>query len=297
MKLARTRSEFLTYAPRLPVAITYNIDGRELPENVETNERLQLMAQDQPLFDADAARVLNRLVPLDVLREMVHRTVLPIHLRRDLAMAVLTRSLIMKEDDTTRDLVPVVKTLIPELGPGLDEYRATINRDARTFTGIFMILRFPGLKPYVQANVGRLTPIDQIDNYRDNWWCALDPSASGTSRESDRLSAPLEILYRTTPDQAFEFLNASQLQAAQYELQRLASLGPAPNYFSQQVIAWAQRASHDPRVPEALHLVVRATRFGCTDADTGAFSKAAFDLLHQRYPKSSWAQKTKYWYK
>ena len=57
MKLARTLYEFMTYAPRLPVAITYNIDGRELPENIETNERLQLIAQDRPLFDADAARV------------------------------------------------------------------------------------------------------------------------------------------------------------------------------------------------------------------------------------------------
>src|SRR5262245_21710847 len=111
MKLARTLYEFMTYAPRLPVAITYNIDGRELPENIETSERLQLIAQDQPLFDADAARVLNRRLPLDTLREMVHRTVLPTHLRRELALAVLTRSLILKEDDTTRDLVPVVKTL------------------------------------------------------------------------------------------------------------------------------------------------------------------------------------------
>jgi hypothetical protein len=297
MKLARTLYEFMTYAPRLPVAITYNIDGRELPENMETNERLQLIAQDRPLFDADAARVLNRRLPLDTLREMVHRTVLPTHLRRELAMAVLTRSLILREEDTTRDLVPVVKTLIPELGPGLDEYRATINRDARAFTGIFMILRFPGLKPYVQDNVGRLTPLDQIDNYRDNWWCALEPATLGTPREGERLSAPLEILYRSAQDHTFEFLSATQTHAAQHELQRLASLGPAPNYFSQQVMAWAQRTSNDPRVPEALHLAVRATRFGCTDADTGTFSKAAFDLLHQRYPKSPWAQKTRYWYK
>jgi hypothetical protein len=160
-----------------------------------------------------------------------------------------------------------------------------------------MILRFPGLKPYVQENVGRLTPFDQIDNYRDNWWCALEPATLGTSREGDRLSAPLQILYRNAQDQAFEFLSAAQSYAAPQELQRLASLGPAPNYFSQQVIAWAQRASNDPRVPEALHLAVRATRFGCTDADTGTLSKTAFDLLHQRYPKSPWAQKTKYWYK
>jgi hypothetical protein len=279
------------------VAITYNVDGRELPENLEANERLQLIARDGPLFDVDAARVFNRRLPLDTLRELVHRSLLPPHLQRELAMAVLTRSLVLREEDTTRDLVPVVKTLIPELGPWLDEYRATISRDARVFTGIFMILRYPGLKPYVQDNVGRLTPLDEIDNYRDNWWCALEPSTLGTSREGDRLSAPLEILYRSPQDQAFEFLSASQVQSAQYELQRLASLGPAPNYLSQQAIAWAQRAPSDPRVPEALNLAIRAARFGCTDAETGTFSKAAFDLLHQRYPKSPWAQKTKYWYK
>jgi hypothetical protein len=160
-----------------------------------------------------------------------------------------------------------------------------------------MILRFPGLKPYVQDNVRRLTPLDQIDNYRDNWWCALEPSTLGTSREGDRLSTPLETLYRTGQDHALEFLSAAQAHAAQQELQRLASLGPAPNYFSQQVLAWAQKANGNPRVPEALHLAVRATRFGCTDADSGKLSKAAFDLLHERYPRSPWAQKTKYWYK
>jgi hypothetical protein len=153
------------------------------------------------------------------------------------------------------------------------------------------------LRPHMQANVGRLTPLDQIDTYRDNWWCAQDASAAGPAQNEDRLSAPLDILYRSARDPGFEFLSPEQASAAQYDLQRLASLGPAPNYLSQQVTAWAQKAPSDPRLPEALHLAVKATHFGCTDADTGKFSKAAFDLLHERYPKSPWAQKTKYWYK
>jgi hypothetical protein len=297
MQLARTLDEFLTYAPRVPVAITYNIDGRELPDDLESNEQLKLIARDRPLFDGDSARILNQRLPLGTLRELAHRSILPTHLRRELAMAVLARSLLLREEDTTRDLVPVVKALVPELGPSLDEYRATISREGRAFMGLFMILRFPGLKPYVQENVGRLTPLDQIDQYRDNWWCALDAAGPGASQEADRLSTPLEVLYRTGQDQAFEFLSAGQVNAAQQELQRLASLGPAPNYLSQQMTAWGQKTTSDPRVPEALHLAVRATRYGCTDADTGKFSKAAFDLLHERYPKSPWAQKTKYWYK
>ena len=50
-------------------------------------------------------------------------------------------------------------------------------------------------------------------------------------------------------------------------------------------------------MPESLHLAVRATRYGCSDAETGKFSKQAFDLLHQRYAKTPWAQETPYWYR
>jgi hypothetical protein len=297
MRLARDLEEFLRYAPRTPVAITYNIDGRELPADVESNERLKLMARDRPLFDADSARILNRHMPLGLLREAVHRGILPPHLRRELATAVLVRALLLGEEATLRDLVPVVKDLIPELGPYLDEYRATVNREARAFGGILMILRFPGLKPYVPDNVGRLIPLDQIDNFRDNWWCAISAGPSSPPREADRLSPPLEQLYPDGPEATLEFLHPEQTAAAQQELQRLAALGTAPNYLSQQVTAWGQKASGDSRVAEALHLAVKATRFGCTDADTGKFSKAAFELLHKRYPKSPWAQKTQYWYK
>jgi hypothetical protein len=73
-------------------------------------------------------------------------------------------------------------------------------------------------------------------------------------------------------------------------------LGAAPNYISQQVLQWANRSPDDPRVPEALHLAVNTTRFGCTDEQSGRWSKAAFDLLHRKYPNTPWAKKTKYWF-
>jgi hypothetical protein len=62
------------------------------------------------------------------------------------------------------------------------------------------------------------------------------------------------------------------------------------------VLAWAKRTPNDPRVPEALHLAVRSTRYGCTDTKTTQFSKQAFRVLHKQYPQSSWAQQTRYWY-
>ena len=69
------------------------------------------------------------------------------------------------------------------------------------------------------------------------------------------------------------------------------------SYLSAAAIAWARAHPSDPRVPEALHLAVRATHFGSSaDASTSPYSKEAFDLLHARYPDSPWTKQTKYWY-
>jgi hypothetical protein len=50
-------------------------------------------------------------------------------------------------------------------------------------------------------------------------------------------------------------------------------------------------------VPEALHLVVKATRFGCTDDATGRYSRDAFQLLHKKYEDTKWAKITPFWYR
>jgi hypothetical protein len=46
-------------------------------------------------------------------------------------------------------------------------------------------------------------------------------------------------------------------------------------------------------VPEALHLVVRATRYGEMNTET---SKAAYTLLHNRYRRNPWTSKTPLWF-
>jgi hypothetical protein len=67
-------------------------------------------------------------------------------------------------------------------------------------------------------------------------------------------------------------------------------------YFAPAVLDWAKAHPDDPRVPEALHFFVRATRFGCVDKSIGPYSRRAFDLLHKKYPQSEWAKQTPYWF-
>jgi hypothetical protein len=93
-----------------------------------------------------------------------------------------------------------------------------------------------------------------------------------------------------------EFLKTRQPEASR-EVAVLQALGTVPNYLCQTVINWANANPVDARVPEALHLALKSTPYGCTDKDTGRWSKAAFDLLHRKYPNNSWAKETKYWFK
>ena len=49
----------------------------------------------------------------------------------------------------------------------------------------------------------------------------------------------------------------------------------------------------DPRAPEALYWLVHVGRFGGSHDHSG---RRAFELLHARYPKSGWAQRTPYFF-
>ena len=92
------------------------------------------------------------------------------------------------------------------------------------------------------------------------------------------------------------FLNAAQEAAGAEEWKKLQAIGAGPNYMSRVVLEWAKSNPQDPRVPEALALAVRSTRYGCTDAATTQWSKQAFQFLHKHYPTSEWAKKTPYYF-
>jgi hypothetical protein len=80
------------------------------------------------------------------------------------------------------------------------------------------------------------------------------------------------------------------------ETKKLSSLPGGPNFLIKIVNKWANDHPQDTRVPEALHLAVRASRFGCHDEMTSKLSKEAFKILHKQYAKTIWAEQTKYYY-
>ena len=294
MLLASTLADFLTYAPRVPATLSWNDDGREIPSDDESISNEMKSLQNQPRFDADAGLTFNQRFPVALLKDAAKSTTLPAPLRRDLAQAAWLRAAILGDTKTADELVPVLSSLVPELSTLLNAYLSAPTADAKKFAAIYAWLKFPGLEPIVDIGVGRREPLNKQDPYRDNWWCAA--AFAGIERENEEgVDGPASFIAENT--QPPLFLSSAQQATGRREWETLDALGAAPNYISQQVIQWATKNPADQRVAEALHLAVTTTRFGCSDKDTGRWSKAAFDLLHRKYPNTSWAKKTKYWFK
>lgn len=303
LSLARDLAEFLRFAPRRPVAIGYDYGlGGEEP----SFERglAEDASKAPPNFDADAATILSEKLPLALLVKAAKSDSLPAELRRSVALGAWTRAVLLEDQSAAQDLLPVVISLAPELKPALESFSTAVSADERTFAASYAILRSPGLRPFIEANVGRDTPTQELDNFRNNWWCSLAPQTPGANKPGvyssypwRSLSSALKQIYPqgTIPTPAF--LTTEEQHAAAAELEKLSGLPPAPNWLAEQVFRFAKSHPDHPRVPEALHVVVTAGHLGCNDDATAGFSKSAFELLHKDYPSSEWAKKTPYWYK
>ena len=294
MMLATDLADFLNHAPRIPAALSWNDDGREIPaepDEVSDEEKPNL---GKPLFDEETANVINKQLPLSLLKEAVLSESLPRNLRMDLAQAVWIRAILLDDYKTAEELAPTLRVLVPALSKQLDEFSKTTLSADKKFVGLYTWLNFPGIEPIVDIGIGRSRPLNQQDTYRDNWWCGssfttptapLVESETGiTSFTSSTIPSPL-------------FLTANEKAEGSRQWAMLSRLGAMPNYLSKQVIQFGTKNPTNPRVPESLHLAVTSTRFGCTDKETGRWSKAAFDLLHRKYPNTTWAKKTRYWFK
>ncbi|HEX2269081.1 MAG TPA: hypothetical protein VHH35_06085, partial [Pyrinomonadaceae bacterium] len=268
-------------------------DGREIPVADDEIEAEMKAQKDQPRFDFDAGVALNRKMPLSVLKEAAKNTSLPVPLRRDLVQAVWLRAVILGDLKTADELTPILRDLVPELATLLGAYLSATTPQTKKFSAIYAWLQFPGLEPVVDIGLGRTSPLQFQTSYRDNWWCGNAYYLPEEEKENE-VTGPPSFTANNTHE--LLFLSASEKENAKQQWSTLGALGAAPNYISQNVVQWATRTPADPRVPEALHLAVMTTRYGCTDKNSGRWSKAAFDLLHRKYPNSTWAKKTPYWF-
>ena len=295
MKLARSFDEFLNDAA-LPVIESDDGSG-EGPWSGYCGEKdcPEVFAEkkDQPAerrFDPGTAGVFNRYLPLQKLALAAQSKGLPEKLRGELAASTWTRAVMLGHYDVAASLLPEINGSYPTLKAPLAAYAAAVT-DAtdkdKWHAALFILLSHPGLRPDVNAGFARGANIEEIDSFRDNWWCAeADLAKTGAaSGAPGKDAAPYPA-----------FLSSAEANAAKTEVKQLTAAGAGPDYLATKTLAWAKDQPDDPRVPEALHLAVRSTRYGCAGKQTSGLSRKAFELLHDRYPKSKWTKQTPYWF-
>ncbi len=308
MKLAHNLDEFLQLAPRQASVVTFDMDTFDLSERgewcrggfQETNAACRALISPPTLFDSDAATVLTEGIPNHILAQAASSSRLPESLRRQVAQAAWVRAILLKDETVARQLAPVLATLSPDLAPGLKSY-LDADDSSRRFAAVFLILHRPELHPYISAGIGRETPPGRMDSFHDNWWCSFAPAkdADGWGNYfsmNTHMDSSLQSLYSDKKLYYPDFLTDAEKNAAEKEWAASTQLDTAPNWLASQVFDFAKSNPNDPRIPEALHYVVRATHLGCTDAESQRYSKAAFVMLHKHYPHDPWTEKTPYWY-
>ncbi|HYM80328.1 MAG TPA: hypothetical protein VEY91_02830 [Candidatus Limnocylindria bacterium] len=295
LKLVRSLEEFLDFAPRLPAGVGAGWATNDATPDTSLHGIERAFAGPE-LLDADAATVLNRNLSLATLTRIATREGWPRHLRAEVALAAWVRAVLLDRDEAALALAPAVETLLPQTRSRLERYRSVAEPAARRFEAALLMLDFPGAKPSVAEGVGRLVSIDRMDPYRDNWWCAASSNDedAGLSAHDVFGIRRYAVLHDSLSDTAW--LTEGEREQAREEVTRLADVESGPSFLCRQVVAWGRDHRDDPRVPRALHLAVQSTRYGCHDSRTTAQSRAAFQLLHRRYPDSEWARKTPYYF-
>ena len=270
LKLARGWEDFLRFAPRKPVAIYDGIDS-DAPVEYGRAE----LARRRFAFDTDFAAPLDFEIPLVRWVDAASNPLLPAELRADIAQAGWVRAVVLQRPGA-QSLAQRLAELRPQLRPAMQSWLAEKNPQAAQFATVLLMMRTPGLQTIVREGFGRLTADGKIDDFRDNWWNLSEPSTA-----------------QSTPP---EFLPEPERAKGRDEWQQLkATASQATDYLCAETVAFARLHRDDPRVPEALHLAVRTSRY-TNNASPTRFPKQAFELLHSWYPKSRWAAETPYWY-
>lgn len=310
MKAAAHFDDFLKHALRRPSAVSSDMDGLDLPSTPEEfcrslseKEQKECLARNNPgpLLDSDAARIFTSKLPTEMLLRAAKSHHLNPRAQKVIAQAAFSRAILLKKDAQANEAALTLGALSPSLKVSLTGYLAAKDEDEKQFLSAFFLLQHPEFHPDVTAGLGRERADGEIDSFRYNWWCAYGHRAQGDyDFRYNELYTPWNEPLRTIyPDEASlspAFLNENQKADASQEWNALLQAPSGVVWLGDQVLAYAKAHPSDTRVPQALHLVVRASRYSCFDVETGRVSKSAFQLLHRKYPSSEWTKKTPYWF-
>jgi hypothetical protein len=282
-RLADSIEEFSRFAASFPLGTKDDI-GETGPCTQMTSKDARLCSS--PAITPAAAAMINRM-PLSALVKLAGVQSAPFPLRRGVAFVAFERAVLLGNFAKADAAARLLSQQSHQDASDLNSYLAAREGQAKRFSAAFMMLHWPGVQPSLDVTLIRFEETYRLDSFRQNWW----NSANGPEKQSDD-----QYEFLPSDNSAPPFLTAPERKDAESEYAALKKVDKASLWLPAEVIAWAESHRDDPRVPEALHLAVNATRYSVNTEGASSYSKRAFKLLHRDYPKNPWTAKTKYYY-
>ncbi len=271
--LAGSLEEWIPFAASIVVA-------------TDTENELEISKPDEKsgefpqFFSGNEGNAINANLTLDQLLTVAKNPSLPKSVAAEVARCAWMRAFVLDRLDKAAAFTPLLEDRLKARAQSILGIQDPVDR---RFEAVRLMLENPGLRFDVGTDYTTRTNIydvKEFDSLRDNWWCG--------SRDDAKTPG-------TGP--GLSFLKPSDLQQATADHAALDKIPAAQIYFGNAVMAFAEAHPDDPRLPEALHKVIAATRSPmCGSTEMTTMSKRCFNLLHKRYPKSEWTKKTKYYY-
>ena len=254
--------------------------------------------------------------------------------RRPILGAAWLRDWMLGREAAFEGLFPEVRTAFPETARDIDAIDGAWLPWTRRRLEVRMLLRLPGLSPRVlwnrdvsPARRGMAFPSsvlepDKHDPNDGNWWCPLHPVRIRQEAlqevagrfvwtgnwinlvTHERYGRPPEPALSDPQTRAWLDVFPLTREGDDAELDALSTTQSGPYRLTEAAIAWSRHSNMltrwlglDEALPETLALAVRSTRWGCRSAEElGPPSRAAWTALQKIAPRSSWAERTPYWF-
>jgi hypothetical protein len=287
------RQERFAVATSVPEAARYllrtNVDyAKSALRNAVPGEPMPDSAREV-MLNGDGLAWLNLGLPVAGLVELARQPALPPAVRVRIAGAAWIRAALLDNLKAGRQAGALLAQLAPATAPAVASYGTAASNVERRHIVLAESVR-AGLRAQLTMDP-QPVKAGKANDATASAWCSFSTGDDAREPGYDNPGQPPPFPWRLPP-----MPDTGQASQRRVELARLGAMKTATGVIGADVLARAASHPRDPDIPWLLHVVVLSTRGGCLDADAKTLSRAAWKLLHTRYPDDPWTKKTPYFY-
>ena len=284
-----------------------------------------LLGKRGPLFvgwGGDARAIIDRL-PMAPRIRLASDARIPTELRLDIALTSFARAVQLQDDAAVDALAGMLVRLLPQVATDWRTIGQTRPGADKRFAEFFLMAKIPTLRtdlasyvrpegtidrdfggywiPWMIVAPGvaagpRPFPPDRAYLPQESWEEGGDPATGGSPPPPD-LTCLTQCGAGTFPLRMPPFseplLASAMHERRSFLVATAANLPSGATSVWDEALAYVRARPRDPRAAEMLYRLIRVARWGGNHDHVG---RRAFTLLHARYPGSTWARRSPFFY-